>query len=120
MTDATTEQSDLQETPKAKKPLALVIGYTLLGIHIVMWYPALAVPFLPIPVKVRAALAGGMFAVGEIAFWVCLPFLGREFASKYRRWFDPRKWFRKKAVAPETETEIIHDESPPKVDSSLR
>ena len=54
------------------------------------------VSFLPLTTAQKIGLSSGLVIVAEIVFWVAAFFVGREVISHYRRFFDPRGWFRKR------------------------
>jgi hypothetical protein len=54
------------------------------------------VPFLPLTTAQKIGLSSGLVVVAEVIFWVAALFVGREAISRYRRYFDPRAWFRKR------------------------
>jgi hypothetical protein len=54
------------------------------------------VPFLPLTTAQKIGLSSGLVVVAEVIFWVAALFVGREAISRYRRFFDPRAWFRKR------------------------
>lgn len=58
--------------------------------------PLLAyVPFMPITVKQKAILAGVLVVGGQILTWVGGFLLGKELLIKYRKYLNPRNWFKK-------------------------
>jgi hypothetical protein len=54
------------------------------------------VPFLPLTTAQKIGLSSGLVVVAEVIFWVAALFVGKEAISRYRRFFDPRAWFRKR------------------------
>ena len=54
------------------------------------------VPFLPLTTAQKIGLSSGLVVVAEVIFWVAALFVGKEAISRYRRYFDPRAWFRKR------------------------
>jgi hypothetical protein len=76
-------------------PLFL-IGKVLFVFSSVIWlFGIFAVPFLPLKLSLKAWVAGTCIVIGEIAFYVSAILLGKEVIKKYRKYFDPRNWFRK-------------------------
>lgn len=67
----------------------------LLVIPTVLWMLAVVVPFLPLEVEAKIWLVSSFAVAAEVVFWGAALVLGREVAVRYRRYFDPRKWFRK-------------------------
>lgn len=54
------------------------------------------VPFLPLTAAQKIGLSSGLVVVAEVIFWAAALFVGKEVISRYRRYFDPRAWFRKR------------------------
>ena len=54
------------------------------------------VPFLPLTTAQKIGLSSGLVVVAEVIFWAAALFVGKEAISRYRRYFDPRAWFRKR------------------------
>jgi hypothetical protein len=54
-----------------------------------------AVPFLPITMAQKIGLSSGLVVAAEVVFWGAALFVGKQVISRYRRYFDPRAWFRK-------------------------
>ena len=53
-----------------------------------------AVLFLPLMTAQKIGHAAGLGIAGEAVFWGAAFFLlGREVVRRYRRLFDPRRWF---------------------------
>ncbi|MDQ4083130.1 MAG: transporter suffix domain-containing protein [Actinomycetota bacterium] len=53
-----------------------------------------AAPFLPLTTAQKIGLAAGLAIAAEAVFWGAAFFLlGREVVRRYRRLFDPRRWF---------------------------
>jgi hypothetical protein len=87
-----------------RRPSALVIGYALLGLHVLTWFPGVfLIPLIPIPIGKRALIAGVLITIGEAAFWASLPFLGKEFVTRFRRRLNPLNWFRRKPASGEVD-----------------
>ena len=54
------------------------------------------VPFLPLTTAQKIGLSSALVVVAEVIFWAAALFVGREAISRYRHYFDPRAWFRKR------------------------
>jgi len=52
------------------------------------------VAFLPLSAGSKVWISAGLVAVAETIFVVSALFLGKEMVSRYRRFLDPRTWFR--------------------------
>ena len=66
-------------------------GVGLLGLSLALWVPVPVVPFLPMSSGAKAALAGGLIAGAEIAFWVGAILAGPEAARRMRSWLRIRR-----------------------------
>ena len=87
----------MQKNWKFKTGLALVILSTLLFLSL------LVIPFLNMESAIKIKLSTVAFVLGEITFWTGGILLGKELFKKYKSYFNPMNWFRKKAVAVEVE-----------------
>lgn len=54
------------------------------------------IPFLDIDNKFKILLSTVSVILGEVAFWVGGFLVGKELFTKYKAYFNPRNWFRKK------------------------
>jgi hypothetical protein len=83
----------MKEKDPARHTWVLVV--VLLVIPGALYAAVPAVPFLPLTTAQKVGLSSGLVVVAEVVFWVAAFFVGREVISRYRRFFDPRAWFRK-------------------------
>lgn len=82
----------MQKNWKLKTGIALIIFSTLLFASL------LAVPFLEADSKTKITITTIIIVLGEITFWVGGILLGKELFNKYKSYFNPMNWFRKKTV----------------------
>lgn len=82
----------MQKNRKFKTGITLIILSTLLFASL------LAVPFLDIAGKTKITLSTLAVILGEITFWVGGILLGKELFSKYKSYFNPFNWFKKKTI----------------------
>jgi len=82
----------MQKNWKLKTGIALIIFSTLLFASL------LAVPFLEADGKTKITITTIIIVLGEITFWVGGILLGKELFNKYKSYFNPMNWFRKKTV----------------------
>lgn len=73
---------------------AWVYFVLLVGVPGALWAAAAVVPFLPVGTATKVWLVPGFLVLAEVVFWGAALFLGREIVARYRRYFDPRNWFR--------------------------
>ncbi|MFN8493905.1 MAG: transporter suffix domain-containing protein [Caldilineaceae bacterium] len=71
------------------------VGIGALILSFVFYGSLLLLPFLSITGTMKAAAIPVLIVLAEIAFWIGGVILGREFVLRYRRYFDPRKWWRR-------------------------
>ncbi len=64
-----------------------VIGVVLMGVSAVLWVALLVIPFLPIHVGAKAAVAGSQIVVAEVAFWLGAALAGPEATRRMRSWW---------------------------------
>jgi len=90
----------MQKNLKFKTGIALIIISTLL------FSSLLAVPFLDAGGKAKIQITTVVIVLGEITFWVGGILLGKELFNKYKSYFNPMNWFKKKTIpAPVKESE---------------
>jgi len=81
-------------------------GITLIIISTLLFTSLLAVPFLDIAGKTKITISTIAVILGEITFWVGGILLGKELFNKYKAYFNPLNWFKKKIVpAPVNESD---------------
>jgi hypothetical protein len=82
----------MQKNWKFKTGIFLIILSTLLFTSL------LAVPFLDVAAKTKITISTMVVILGEITFWVGGILLGKELFNKYKSYFNPVNWFKKKTV----------------------
>lgn len=75
---------------------AWVLVVVLLVVPGALYAAVPVVPFLPLTTAQKIGLSSGLVVVAEVVFWGAALFVGKEVISRYRRYFDPRAWFRKR------------------------
>ena len=92
-------QSDAElETASEANPRAIRwtrAGVVLLGVSALLWVALPIVPFLPLGTGAKAAVAGGLVVVAEIAFWAGAVLAGPAAVRRMRAWI--RSVFRRPA-----------------------
>jgi hypothetical protein len=83
-------------TDPVPKSRTLVLVIVLLVVPCALYAAVPVVPFLPLTTAQKIGLTSGLVVVAEVVFWVAALFVGKEAISRYRRFFDPRAWFRKR------------------------
>ena len=94
MTDQNSPQesdSDVDLVKPAAGGTAAKIGVGLILLSGVLWFSLFAIPFLPLTIGQKAALAGADFVGVQIAWWVGAALAGPELVAKLKSWFKRRK-----------------------------
>ena len=74
------------EQPRRRSKV-VVIGIVLMGLSAALWVALLIIPFLPIPVGVKALIAGSQVIVAEVTFWLGAALAGPDTARRMRSWW---------------------------------
>jgi hypothetical protein len=72
-----------------------VLVVVLLVVPSALYAAVPVVAFLPLTTVQKIGVSSGLVIVAEVVFWVAALFVGGAMISRYRRYFDPRTWFRK-------------------------
>jgi hypothetical protein len=81
---------------RASKGRIWILVVVLLVVPGALYAAIPVVAFLPLTTAEKIGLSSGLVVVAEVIFWVAALFVGKEVISRYRRYFDPRAWFRKR------------------------
>jgi hypothetical protein len=79
------------KSPDMKK----LIGYSLFVLSCITWGAIAMVPFLDVSIGMATAYTTGLVIVGEIAFFLSMALLGKEFLMKINKFWVELKFFRK-------------------------
>jgi hypothetical protein len=85
----------MQTEPKAKKPLLYKIGIFFIISSIIFWIIPFAIPFLELSGKMKVFSITSSLILAEVIFWIGAIMVGKEVASKLRRYTNPKNWRRK-------------------------
>jgi hypothetical protein len=83
--------SDCQLRGRDRGRIAARIGVGLILFSGVLWFCLFAIPFLPLTVAQKAALAGAVFVGVQIAWWSGAALAGPDTVARLRSWFGKRK-----------------------------
>jgi hypothetical protein len=72
-----------------------VLVVVLLVVPSALYAAVPVVAFLPLTTVQKIGISSGLVIAAEVVFWVAALFVGGAVISRYRRYFDPRTWFRK-------------------------
>ena len=73
----------------------VVLVLVLLVIPGALYAAVPVVAFLPLTTAQKIGVSAGLVIAAEVVFWVAALFVGGAVISRYRRFFDPRAWFRR-------------------------
>lgn len=76
------------------------IGIGFIVLSFVLYAAFFGVPFLPLPNATKVVLAAAVVIGGEASFVVGGLFVGTQVVRRYRRYLNPRNWFRRAAPPP--------------------
>jgi hypothetical protein len=90
-----TDQNSPRDSESEGEPVAggtvAKIGIGLILLSGVLWFSLFAIPFLPLTIGQKAALAGADFVGVQIAWWVGAALAGPKLVAKLKSWFKRRK-----------------------------
>lgn len=79
-----------------KKNWQFRLGIILIIICIPFFLMIPVYPFLDLESKVKITLSTVSLVIGEVLFWSGGLLVGKELFTKYKSWFNPKNWFKKK------------------------
>lgn len=71
------------------------IGYFLLVLSFITWGAIALVPFLDLSIGKATAYTTGLLIIGEIAFFLSMVLLGKDFLIKIKKFWVKLNFFRK-------------------------
>lgn len=78
-----------------KKFIMQWLGLGLI-VFALLFLPIIAViPFLPISIQKKAVFISALAIGGQVITWAGVFLAGKEIVTRYRKYLDPRNWFRK-------------------------
>jgi hypothetical protein len=84
----------METTPRRNAVQRLAIAAII--VSLLIWPCFLLIPFLPLSGRGKAILGTGMFITSEVLFYGGLLVVGKEVATKYRAYLNPRNWRRRR------------------------
>jgi len=82
------------------------LGLTLIGLSILFFILLIVIPILGIERNKKITLSGISFVLGEVLFYSGGFLLGKEMFNKYKSYFNPKNWFKRKIVTPITNENV--------------
>jgi hypothetical protein len=89
-------KSDPGADDRAPKGRVWILVVVLLVVPGALYAAVLVVAFLPLTTAQKIGVSSGLVVAAELVFWGAALFVGKEAVSRYRRFLDPRAWFRKR------------------------
>ena len=94
--DSGQEQQVSESRESAGRPWVKKTGIFLVILSFVLYGGLLLVPFIPYGAGAKAAVTSAIIVSGEASFWLGAIILGKEVVTKYRKYFNPANWFKKR------------------------
>ena len=85
-------------------------GIILIAVSVFLFASLLIIPFLSFDKQTKITVTTIAFVLAEVTFYSGGALLGKEIFSKYKSWFNPKNWFKKKAKTTTVENHT-HDNS---------
>jgi hypothetical protein len=79
-----------------KKNWKLRLGISLMVVSALVFMSLPIVPFLDVDNTTKVSISTIIIVIGEITFWGGGLLVGKELFSKYKSYFNPKNWFKKK------------------------
>ena len=79
-----------------KKNWKLKLGISLMVVSAIVFMSLPIVPFLDVDNTTKVSISTIIIVIGEITFWGGGLLVGKELFSKYKSYFNPKNWFKKK------------------------
>ena len=71
------------------------IGYSLFVLSFITWGAIAVVPFLDVSIGMATAYTTGLVIIGEIAFFLSMVLLGKDFLMKIKKFWVKLNFFQK-------------------------
>lgn len=89
----------MNQTESTKKNWKLRLGIILILACIPFFLAIPVIPFMDLNTTLKVSIPTGLLIVGEVLFWAGGLLVGKELFTKYKSYFNPKNWLKKK---PET------------------
>lgn len=70
-----------------------IVGYFLFVLSFVAWAAIALLPFFELSIAMASAITTALIIAGEVAFYVSIILLGKEFLNKIKNYFSKVKHF---------------------------
>lgn len=85
-----------EPTSKSKKTWVLKLGIILMIACVPFFLVIAVIPFLDWETRLKVTLSTVSLVSGEVLFWAGGLLVGKELVGRYKYWFNPLNWFKKK------------------------
>lgn len=86
-------ENETTSTKKDNRKTALYkFGIGLLIFSLTLYLIPVITPFTPLPIKIKAGLMTGSIIIAEASFWIGALLVGKEVASKFKGYLNPKNW----------------------------
>lgn len=89
-----------------KKNWKIKLGIILMIICIPFFLLIPIIPFLELDNKTKLTVSTVLLIIGELLFWSGGLLVGKELFTKYKSYFNPKNWFKKKEEPNKTDPSI--------------
>lgn len=95
MGDLKLEKEKVSIEKKQQKSIFYKLGLGLLILSLFVWLIPVITPFTPLPTKIKAGTITGSIIIAEIIFWIGALLVGKEVATKFKSYLNPKNWRKK-------------------------
>ena len=67
--------------------MKMIVGYFLFVLSFVAWAAIALLPFFELSIAMASAITTGLIIAGEVAFYISIVLLGKEFLIKIKNYF---------------------------------
>lgn len=75
-----------------KRTFLYKLGVALLITCIPFWIIPIIIPFMYLPLQIKASIITGSIVIAELIFWIGAILVGKEVINKIKNYFNPKKW----------------------------
>ena len=79
-----------------EKSIKFKLGLILIGLSTVLFLFLITIPFISMESAIKIKLSTILFISAEVLFYTGGFLLGKEVFNKYKSYFNPKNWFKKK------------------------
>jgi len=84
-----------------------MLGLFLILLSSLLYASLIIIPFLKISTSIKLGMTPAIVIIGEITFWIGGILVGKELIFKYRRFFNPLNWIKKKESSDKNGNNVV-------------